>query len=220
VIDRWATDSELAVDLRARDGDAWAVAYVRFSAAMRSVARRFGPAGQADDVVHEVFAQFWDRPELFDPARGSLRSYLLRLTRSRSIDAFRKDAARRHRERRHLDNRKVSPVASVEADAIAGVTTDELILIIRMLPPAERAPVGLAFFRHLSYQQVATALGVPEGTVKSRIRAGLMRMRAALDQLDLDDDLLSGPVVGALPGTDPPRSSAEQAAPDPERPGA
>lgn len=219
MIDRWATDGELAVDLRARDGDAWAVVYVRFSAAMRSVARRFGPVGQADDVVHEVFAQFWDRPELFDPTRGSLRSYLLGMTRNRSIDAHREDAARRHRERRHLDNRKVSPAPSVEADAIAGVTTDELILIVRRLPPAEREAIGLAFFRHLSYQQVATELGVPEGTVKSRIRAGLMRMRTALDQSGLDEGLPSGPDGKVMPGADSSCDPDEQAGPDSERPG-
>jgi len=185
VIDRWRTDAELAADLRARDSDAWALTYVRFLAPMRGVARRFAPVGQADDVVHEVFAKFWDRTELFDPERGSLRGYLLAMTRSRSIDVYREDAARRGRETRDLDDGRLSPAAAVEADAIARITTDELIMIIRMLPRGEREAIGLAFFRHLSYQEVATTLGVPEGTVKGRIRAGLLRMRTAVGELDL-----------------------------------
>ena len=146
MIDRWPTDEEFAVDLRARDGDAWALAYVRYLAPMRSVARRFGPLGQADDVVHEVFAQFWARPDQFDPERGSLRGYLLTMTRRRSIDVYREDVARRRRETRDLDDGRLSPAASVEADALAGITTDELIMVIRMLPRGEREAIGLAFF--------------------------------------------------------------------------
>lgn len=195
MIDRWDTDGELAADLRARDGDAWAATYVRFSASMRRLARRLVSLDQADDVVHEVFARFWERPDLYDPARGSLRNYLLDMTRSRSIDAYRSDVARHGRETRDLDRRSSDFLVSVEADAIAGLTTDQLIIVIRMLPRGERQAIGLAFFRDLSYQQVATALGLPEGTVKSQIRAGLARMRTALGELSLD--------AGTLPDENP-----------------
>jgi len=195
VIDRWDTDGELAAELRARDGDAWAATYVRFSASMRRLARRLVSLDQADDVVHEVFARFWERPDLYDPARGSLRNYLLDMTRSRSIDAYRSDVARHGRETRDLDRRSSDFLVSVEADAIAGLTTDQLIIVIRMLPRGERQAIGLAFFRDLSYQQVATALGLPEGTVKSQIRAGLARMRTALGELSLD--------AGTLPDENP-----------------
>lgn len=210
MIDRWDTDGELAADLRVRDGDAWAVTYVRFSASMRRLARRLVSLDQADDVVHEVFARLWERPDLYDPARGSLRNYLLDMTRSRSIDAYRSDAARRGREIRDLDRRSSDFVVSVEADAIAGLTTDQLIIVIRMLPRGERQAIGLAFFRFLSYQQVATALGLPEGTVKSQIRTGLARMRTALGELGLDagtlpdeNPSLAGTVDDAPPGTKP-----------------
>jgi len=191
VIDRWATDRELVADLRAGDGDAWTHVYVRFTASMRSVAGRFGPVDQVDDVVHEVFAQFCGRPDLFDPTRGSLRGYLLRMTKSRSIDAYREDVARRGRETRHLDHQRSRSVASVEGDAIDGIATDELIMIIRMLPRAEREAIGVAFFRYVTYQEAAVVLGIPEGTAKSRIRAGLLRMRAALGELGLDEGTLN-----------------------------
>nr|MBA3266817.1 sigma-70 family RNA polymerase sigma factor [Acidimicrobiia bacterium] len=202
---RWDTDGELAADLRARDGDAWAVTYVRFSASMRRLAHRLVSVDQADDVVHEVFARFWERPDLYDPARGSLRNYLLDMTRGRSIDAYRSDAARRGREIRDLDRRSSDFVVSIEADAIAGLTTDQLIIIIRMLPRGERQAIGLAFFRDLSYQQVAAALGLPEGTVKSRIRAGLARTRTALGELGLD--------TGTLPDENPSLAGAVDDAP-------
>ena len=182
-MERWASDEELAVDLRARDGDAWAVAYVRCLRSMRAVAARFVSIDQVDDIVHEVFAQFWARPEVFDPQRGSLRNYLSALTRSRSIDSFRSEESRRARQRRHHDDRGLRPPPSVEADAMAAVTTEQLIAVIRMLPRGEREAIGLAYFRHLTYKEVARVLGMPEGTIKSRIRSGLGRMRAALVEL-------------------------------------
>ncbi len=97
----------------------------------------------------------------------------------------------------------MSSAASVEADALAGITTDELIMVMGMLPHShsEREAIGLAFFRHLSYQQVATTLGVPEGTIKSRIRAGLLHMRTALGELGLVDDPLPGEIAPS--DTDP-----------------
>jgi len=211
VIDRWATDVELAVDLRARDGDAWALVYVRCSASMRNVARRRVGPDQADRVGHEVFAQFRHRPGLFDPERGSLLHYLLGMTRNRSIDAYRADAARRRRETKHFDLGNLGSMVSAEGDAIVGITTEELIMIIRMLPHGEREAIGMAFFRHLSYQQVAITLGAPEGTVKSRIRAGLARMRTAFGELGLDEepptiseeDLLRDSLEIAPPSTTP-----------------
>jgi RNA polymerase sigma-70 factor (ECF subfamily) len=186
MIDRWETDGELAAALRARDGDAWAVVYLRYASQMRAVARQLAPLGLADDVVHDVFARFWDRPDLFDPQRGSLRGYLLATTRSQSIDAVREDVARLRRQAKHLDSRRSSPAPSAEADALAAVTTEQLIIAIRMLPRGEREAIGLAYFRHLPYQEVARVLGLPEGTVKSRIRAGLARMRLALVELGQD----------------------------------
>ena len=197
MMERWAGDDELAVDLRARDGDAWAVAYVRCLGSMRAVAARFVSLDQVDDIVHDVFAQFWDRPEVFDPQRGSLRNYLSAMTRSRSIDASRSEQSRRARQRRHHDDRGLRPLSSVEADAMAAVTTEQLIAVIRMLPRGEREAIGLAYFRHLTYQEVARLLALPEGTVKSRIRSGLGRMRTALVELGQD------PARQTLP-TEPP----------------
>ncbi len=74
-------------------------------------------------------------------------------------------------------------------------------MVIRMLPRSEREAIGLAFFLHLPYKQVAITLGVPEGTIKSRIRAGLLRMRTALGELGLIDDPIPGEIAPS--GSDP-----------------
>lgn len=130
----------------------------------------------AEDVVQEVFLELWKRPERFDPERGSLRTYLLTLAHARSVDVIRSESARRRREERD-GLRTVSTSDGVErrqADA------DELHGALAVLSAEQREAIALAYFLGYSYREVAAHLGVPEGTIKNRIRTGLGFLRAEL----------------------------------------
>ena len=136
----------------------------------------------ADDVVQEVFVRLWTRADRFDGERGSLRSYLLAQTHGRSLDLVRAEASRRRREEREARDARGSrgPSDDVEQQVVQRSVADEVQAALATLPESERAAVELAYLGGLPYREVATRLGIPEGTAKSRIRAGLSHLRQAL----------------------------------------
>jgi RNA polymerase sigma-70 factor, ECF subfamily len=140
-------------------------------------------AVRAEDVAQDVFVRLWSDPNRFDPARGALRGYLLRETHGRAVDRIRSDVRRSDREHRHL--REHLPLWSAAHGGRGDV--DRRIAVraaLRILTPAEREIISLAYFEGRTYRQVAIALGQPEGTVKSRIRRSLNTLAAGLDLLD------------------------------------
>ena len=133
----------------------------------------------AEDVVQEVFVRLWNDPERFDPDRGSLRAYLLAQTHGRSVDVVRAESARRRREER--DARRSGGTAyDLEREVYQLNLAEQVRDALAELSDGERAAIELAYFGGHSYREVAELLGQPEGTVKSRIRAGLGRLRSAL----------------------------------------
>jgi len=176
-----ASDTELAGALCVRNLAALEEAFRRHATRVATTVRRFAGAYHVDDVVQEVFLSLWRAPERFQPERGSLATYLVTLTRGRTIDALRSDGAWQRRHREHgLPARSVNDVEDV---VMARVSAAELQLALRALPMAERAAIELAFFGGDTYRQVATKLGVPEGTIKGRIRSGLRHLEAGLRQV-------------------------------------
>lgn len=180
---RSASDAALVVAIARYRQDALAEAYGRHAPAVFGLARRLlGEGFVAEEVVQEVFLHLWRNPDRFDPERGSLRSYLLALCHGRSVDLIRSEGARRRREEREArlgasarDDvqsevvQRVGDVADLR-DALASLTDDE------------RRAIELAYFGGHTYREVAQLLGEPEGTIKSRIRSGLRRMRGTLTQ--------------------------------------
>lgn len=140
-------------------------------------ARLVADPGVAEEVTHDVFLWFWRNADRFDPARGSMSAFLASATRGRAIDRIRADAARRRRELRHGES---TPMAEPGADAHAmrSLAAADVHAALGRLPEAERAAIVLAYFGGKTYRQVAEELGEPEGTVKSRIRTGLRRLRS------------------------------------------
>ncbi len=154
------------------------------SASMLALARRIVSNHMAEDVVQDVMARLYTAPHRFDPARGSLSSFLLTSTRSRAIDLLRAETARGRREERHFAWAEVvPPIEALVTDRDQG---DRIVAALELLPVAERDAITLAYFGGLTYTEVAEHLGIPDGTAKSRIRAGLARMRTILEALDLD----------------------------------
>ncbi len=139
----------------------------------------------ASDVTQEVFVRLWQRGERFDATRGSLRSYLQIDGHGRAIDLLRSRRASASRER--LDYQKMSSThsAGTEELALTSITSDRVRDAMLNLPYDQRTPIAMAFFDGDSYRNVANVLGLPEGTVKSRIRQGMKRL-----QLTLGTDVL------------------------------
>jgi RNA polymerase sigma-70 factor (ECF subfamily) len=140
----------------------------------------------AEDVVQDVLLDLWLRPESFDPSRGSLRSYVLMLTRSRALDRWRSGAARAAAVKRASDEAFARP-SYVPSAADVVVRRDgarQLTSVLAELPDEQRDALLLAYGRGLSAREVASAVGVPLGTAKSRLRLGLGRARVALAPAD------------------------------------
>ncbi len=180
-----ADDNELVAAVTRRDEAAMAEAVRRHRGPVLSFARRLvGDSGRAEEISQEVFLRLWERSSRFDAQRGSLRAFLLAVTHGRALDVMRSDAARQAREKRDAA-RTSSPEAGVEAEVVAQTVADAVHHALAQLPDTERHAVELAYLGGHSYRTVARMLNEPEGTVKSRIRSGLAKLRTLLAAQDL-----------------------------------
>jgi RNA polymerase sigma-70 factor (ECF subfamily) len=161
--------------MTARQTSALAEVYELYGARVLALARRItGDATMAEDATQDVFVRLWREPMRYDPSRGTLLAFLLLQVRGRAIDLVRSDCSRRRREEQVTGD--VVALDEYARFVEGDVLTDALQ---RLLAP-ERCAIELAFFGGLTYREVARALAVPEGTVKSRIRSGLQRLREEL----------------------------------------
>jgi RNA polymerase sigma-70 factor (ECF subfamily) len=177
---RDASDSVLVVAIGRWQEDALAEAYRRHAGAAFGMAKRLLADGElAEEVLQEVFLRLWNEPDRFDPDRGSLRSYLLAQVHGRSVDLLRSETSRRRREERDARERPEATV-DVEREVMEISVSEKVKDVVAGLPQEERRAIELAYFGGHSYRQVAALLEEPEGTVKSRIRSGLKRMRHGL----------------------------------------
>ncbi len=120
--------------------------------------------------------RLWHAPEKVDPARGSLRSYLLASCHGRSVDVLRSETSRRVREERDV-RRTAQGGYDLELEVWDLTVAERVKEAMQALPEGEREAIELAYFGGHTYREVASLLGQPEGTVKSRIRTGLRRLR-------------------------------------------
>ncbi len=184
-----ASDAVLVIAISRYRQEALAEAYRRHAGAVFALSRRLlVDASLAEEVVQEVFLRLWNTPEKFDPARGSLRSYLLAQCHGRSVDLLRSETSRRAREERDL-RRTAESGYDVEHEVVDLSVAERVKEALALLPEGERAAIALAYFGGHTYREVADMLDEPEGTVKSRIRSGLKRMRTDLVGAGLGSDL-------------------------------
>lgn len=174
------SDPQLVVAVGRYEQRALAEAYRRHGGAVYGLARRVtGDRGDAEDVTQEVFLRLWHAPERFDASRGSLRSYLLTQAHGRAVDLVRARVARQGREEREARAVAGAPY-DLEREVWDLAVADQVGRALEGLPEGERRAIEMAYFDGRTYREVAALLDQPEGTVKSRIRQGLRRMRQVL----------------------------------------
>ena len=174
-------DEALVAAVVAGDHDALAALYERHGGAVWGVARRVcADRGLAEDVTQVVFVDLWRRPERFDPARGGLRPWLVAQAHARAVDAVRSESARQRRHEREA-HYPSPPSPDVESAAYVASLSAEVRAAVGRLAADERDAIVLAYFGGHSYRETAALLGAPEGTVKSRIRRGLLGLRQVLE---------------------------------------
>ena len=178
-------DAALVVAIGRWRDDALAEVYRRHGGAVYGLARRvLGEQTRAEEVAQEVFVRLWQQPERFDPDRGTLRSYLLASAHGRAVDVVRSETSSRRREEH--DARSAATAAyDLEHEVWDLVLAEHVKTALNELEPDERKAIELAYFGGHTYRRVAELLGQPEGTVKSRIRAGLRRLEARLAHLSI-----------------------------------
>ena len=175
-------DRTLAERLRAGDEFALGDLYDLHGGFVHALARRIVRNPEAaEDVTQEVFTFIWECPERYNEDRGTLRAFLGTITHRRSVDLIRREEARKRRE---AADALSDPVDWHTDDDVADSVDAGLVRrAMASLPDAQRRCLELAYFDGLTYRQVATTLGIPEGTAKSRLRLALARIADALQPL-------------------------------------
>jgi len=168
--------------IRAGQADSLALLYDETSSLLFGLAVRvLGDQADAEEIVSDVYQQVWRTAQGFDPSRGSVLAWLTMLTRSRAIDRLRSAGSRRSKEMSfdaNVDFPSSSPAP--ESQSIFAQERKMVREALETLVPEQREAIELAFFRGLTHVEVAEALGAPLGTIKTRIRGGMMKLREAL----------------------------------------
>jgi len=172
-----ATDHELMSRIQRGDQDALGTLYDRHAAQCLALAERvLGDRAAGEDVLQEVFVRLWEEPGRYSAARGSVVAWLIATVRNRSIDRLRRQGARARAAER----------ASEKAPRYAtapGRPSSTVVQAVEALPVEQREIIELGYFQGLTQTEIAGRLGVPLGTVKSRLRLGMDKLRKAFEQL-------------------------------------
>jgi RNA polymerase sigma-70 factor (ECF subfamily) len=179
-------DVGLLIAVARYDGDALAEAYRRHAGAVFALASRMlWERATAEELVQEIFLRLWEQPERYERTRGSLRTFLLMDAHARCVDRIRSDSRRRNREER-VGRAEMAEAYDVDLEAWDLTLAEQVREALDTLQDGERAAIELAYFGGHTYREVAHILELPEGTVKSRIRTGLTRLRAQLVDRGID----------------------------------
>lgn len=160
---------------RDRDRTAFAAVYDRLSPRVYGfLLKLLGNRTDADDVLQETFLQVWNQAERFDPTRANVNGWMLMIARSRAADRLRKRSA----SKRAAESVSEPAVSSDPGEKLeAADTAGQVLAALSRIPPEQGDLIRLAFYDGLTHEQIARKLGLPLGTVKTRIRLGMMRLR-------------------------------------------
>jgi RNA polymerase sigma-70 factor (ECF subfamily) len=170
-------DTALISGVRSRNQDAMAQLYDRYSSVAYAVALRvLGDTGAAEDVLQEIFMQLWRNPGAFDASRGNLAPWLAVIARNRAVDVLRK-----RKPQTELTDTLISVEQDLAGEADRGRTVEKVRAILQEMPQHQRSALEMAYFEGYSHSEISEKTGEPLGTVKTRIRSGLMLLRKAVE---------------------------------------
>lgn len=189
---QYAAETDEALMARVAEGDALAFAaiYDRHHRQAYSLARRItGQGGGAEDATQDAFFSLWGGAARFDPNRGRLTSWLLTLVRNRSIDLLRRGAPHAaHQDLFEHAAERIEAPERTEEKVQEMQESEQTRRLVAELPPEQREVIDLAYFAGYTQAEIAARVGVPLGTVKSRVRLGLEKLR---DNVEREPVLLS-----------------------------
>jgi RNA polymerase sigma-70 factor (ECF subfamily) len=172
-----------------RQPDQLLALYSQHAASARALAcRMLYDRSEAEDVVHDVFLTLFRKPDCFDPDRGTARAWLLTVVRNRSLDHLRRRCTRPREDVGDLAEQLPDPHPADALDELDAAARGELLWrLVDQLPPCQADLIRRAFVSSQTHQEIADETGLPLGTVKSRIRLGLEKLRCGLRSATLAD---------------------------------
>ncbi|MGH2793957.1 MAG: sigma-70 family RNA polymerase sigma factor [Actinomycetota bacterium] len=186
-------DKDLVAGMAAGDERAFGELYRRYSASAFGLALRIlGEPAMAEEVLQEVFLAVWRRAVAYDPARGSVRSWLFAQVHHRAVDVVRREEAERRRSFINTEPDHDTGVEDVIEEGWLSARREQVGRALKDLPAEQREVLDLAYFRGLTQTQVAKETGVPLGTVKSRTLAAMRRLRDVLHAAEAEDGWTTG----------------------------
>lgn len=182
------SDEALMAAITAQDELAFGTLYDRYTDLVFSTALRvLGDRQLAEDATQEIFVRLWRRPESFVASRGRFLSWLMSVTRNRAVDEIRARGRRMRREAAGVestDEHAIGPVDKFENAPLRAAQLQEdqrdVRAALEALPRDQRVALELAYFGGLTQQEIALQLHEPLGTIKTRIRLGMQKLKAAL----------------------------------------
>jgi RNA polymerase sigma-70 factor (ECF subfamily) len=195
------SDEDLMRALTGGSEDALGPLYARYAPLVFSMAAGSLERATAEEIVQDVFLSLWRNAEQYDPARGPLRPWLLQIAHFRVLNELRR-RSRRPRFTADPDGEGLAAIADPDPGPSAAAWSEYRRSAVRraleLLPPAQRQALGLAFFDELTHEQVADVLQLRLGTAKTRIRAGLAKLREQLVPLLVSLALVFGAAIAAM----------------------
>jgi RNA polymerase sigma-70 factor (ECF subfamily) len=179
---RWRT---YLMDMARGDANSLARLYDECAAALLGLAlRMIKNKADAEEIILDVFVQVWRTAHSFDPARGSVWRWLTLLVRSRAVDRLRTAAFKRDRDRLSItyDWELISQDPLPDKTVLLNEERTLIKIALQLLPGEQRQAVELAYFSGLTHVEIASKLDVPLGTIKTRIRAAVDKLRVSLTQ--------------------------------------
>ncbi|HEY4052880.1 MAG TPA: sigma-70 family RNA polymerase sigma factor [Terriglobales bacterium] len=170
-------DGALVAAIRNGSQEAMAELYDRYSPVVYAVALRvLGDTSAAEDILQEIFMQLWRKPGAFDVSRGNLAPWLAVIARNRAVDLLRK-----RRPQSELEETTLSIDPDLAADAHRNRIAEQVRTALKEMPASQWSALEMAYFEGYSHSEISSKTGEPLGTIKTRIRSGLMQLRKVIE---------------------------------------